>query len=139
MKRGILRASKPYIIGREIFRGITINGECVMKKKYITPKYITLFCCFLLIVGIGCAWMLSARQVTCTKETVIWQVEPYSVIDTPKLTTAQPNESYTYEGKFVDIHGGEWYKISGVKVGTSEVSREGYISAEDSKISFFAK
>ena len=92
--------------------------------------------CVLIIVVIGCIWMLSVhRQVTCTGETVIWQVEPYTVIDTPRLKTAQTSESYPYEGKFVDVHGGEWYKISGVKTNPMGVPRTGYISAEDAKIS----
>lgn len=102
-----------------------------MKKK----RYITLICCALIIAGLGCALMLSARQVVCVKETTLWQAAPYTVIDSPKLATAQPNETYPYKGKFVDVHGGEWYKVSGIKVDASEVIREGYISAEDSKMS----
>lgn len=113
----------------ENFTGV----ETQSKRK---QNVMTIFCCILLIVGIGCALMLSARQVTCIGETVIWQVEPYSVIDTPKLKIAQTNESYPYEGKFIDVHGGEWYIISGVKTNTYGVPRKGYISAEDAKISY---
>ena len=93
--------------------------------------------CALIIVAIGCILMLSVhRQVTCVRETIIWQAEPYTVIDSPKLKKAQPNESFSYDGKIVDVYGGEWYRISDIKVGTSAVYRRGYISAEDSKISF---
>ena len=89
----------------------------------------------LIAVVIGCVLLLSfRREVTCIGETEIWQVEPYAVIDTPMLKKAQTNESYPYEGKFVDVHGGVWYQVSGVKTNPSGVPRKGYISAEDARI-----
>lgn len=92
--------------------------------------------CVLIVVAIGSILALSVRrQVTCVRETMIWQAEPYSVIDSPKVKETQPNERFQYEGKIVDIYGGEWYRISGIKVDTSEVPRRGYISTEDAKIS----
>ena len=91
--------------------------------------------CALIVVAAACFLLLSVRRkVTSVRETVIWQAEPYTVIDAPKVKEAQPDESFLYERKVVDVHGGEWYEISGVKTDTSNVSRKGYISAEDSRI-----
>lgn len=80
--------------------------------------------------------MISACQITCVRETEIWQTAPYTVINSPKLATAYPYETYPYKGKFVDAYGGVWYRISDVKAATSQVLGEGYISAEDSRLSF---
>lgn len=124
-----------FLAGEEIQTAETAQAHflavavCSRRKQ----QQLTAVICVLLVIG--CIWLLMAhRQVTCTGETVIWQVEPYTVIDTPKLKTAQTSESYPYAGKIVDVHGGEWYKVSGVKTNASGKTRNGYISAKDANI-----